>query len=215
VRPVPGGPDISPWLKKVVFGLHETFPNPVRTVETPPFELEESGYGGFIIVVKLYFQPIASEKQQQRTHFLQLEPFGDEALQAEQARTGMVRSEFVEYIEFNEPTEGLWDALTADTQWTYINHSGRGKGKSKAVIPAAQRNLELPDKAPPGTTYSRETEEALLDIFNKAMQKCDQETIEVIKKSKEVNEETNRLKETSDVDAKLLELHEKIPPKKK
>jgi YEATS domain-containing protein 4 len=218
VRPVPGGPDISTWLKKVVFGLHETFPNPVRTIEAPPFELEESGYGGFIIVVKLYFQPVANEKQQQRTHFLQLEPYGDEALQAEQARSGIVRSEFVEFIEFNEPTEGLWDGMTKESQWTVPATPGRGKGKGKAalqLLPERQRNMELPDKAPLGSVYSRETEEALLDVFNKAMKKCEEETVEVLKKSKQINEETNAIKQGSDVDAKLLELHDKIPPKKK
>ena len=220
VRPVPGGPDISPWLKKVVFGLHETFPNPVRTVETPPFELEESGYGGFIIVVKLYFQPIASEKQQQRSHFLQLDRYGDETLMAEQDRTGIVRSEVVEFIEFNEPTEALWDALTAEDQWSYLaSGSGRGKGKGKssqiALPPLSVRSVELPDKAPPGSVYSRETEEALLETLTKAMKKCEEETAEVLKKSKTVNDELAKVKEGTDIDAKLLELHEKIPHKKK
>jgi YEATS domain-containing protein 4 len=189
-------------------------------VETPPFELEESGYGGFIIVVKLYFQPIASEKQQQRSHFLQLDRYGDEALMAEQDRTGIVRSEVVEFIEFNEPTEGLWDALTAEDQWSYLaSGSGRGKGKGKssqiALPPLSVRSVELPDKAPTGSVYSRETEEALLETLTKAMKKCEEETAEVLKKSKIVNDELAKVKEGTDIDAKLLELHEKIPHKKK
>jgi YEATS domain-containing protein 4 len=218
VRPVPNGPDIRPWLKKVVFVLHETFPNPVRTIENYPFELEESGYGGFIILVKLYFQPIASEKQQQRSHFLQLDPYGDEAMMAEQAKLGMVRSEVVEFIEFNEPTEGLWDELTSENQWNYLMSGGRGsKGKSQTLAPMNYRTIELPDKPQPNgsSVYCRETEEAMLDALNKAMKKCDEETAEVLKKSKEINDELANVKEGTDIDAKLLELHEKIPPKKK
>jgi YEATS domain-containing protein 4 len=218
VRPVPGGPDISTWLKKVVFVLHETFPNPVRNVESPPFELEETGYGGFFIVVKLYFQPIASEKQQQRQHYLQLEAYGEEALMAEQARTGIVRSEIVEFIEFNEPTESLWDALTSESQWDYLN-PGRGKGKGRGIStnvpPADQKSVALPDKASPGSLYSRETEEGLLQVLKNAMKKCEEQATEAAQKSKEVNEQLAKIKEGTDIDAKLLELHEKVPHKKK
>jgi YEATS domain-containing protein 4 len=222
VRPVPGGPDISTWLKKVVFVLHETFPNPVRNVESAPFEMEETGYGGFFIVVKLYFQPIASEKQQQRQHYLQLEAYGDEALMAEQARTGLVRSEIVEFIEFNEPTEALWDALTSEAQWDYLT-PGRGKGKGKGkgrgiatnVPSAEQRSVALPDKVPHGSIYSRDTEDALLTVLKNAMKKCEDMSEEAAKKSKEVNEQLAKVKEGTDIDAKLLELHEKVPHKKK
>jgi len=214
VRPVPGGPDISTWLKKVVFVLHETFPNPVRNVEGPPFELQETGYGGFFIVVKLYFQPLASEKQQQRQHYLQLEPYGDEATIAKQTADNLVRSEIVEFIEFNEPTEALWDALTSDAQWDYLG-AGRGAGKGKARGAAEQRTVALPDKAPEGSLYSRDQEDALLTNLKSAMKKCEDWSDEAAKKSKEVNEQLAKVKEGTDIDAKLLELHEKVPHKKK
>jgi YEATS domain-containing protein 4 len=215
VRPVPGGPDLSTWLKKVVFVLHETFPNPVRNVEGPPFELQETGYGGFFIVVKLYFQPIAAEKQQQRQHYLQLEPYGDEAALAAQAESGLVRSEIVEFVEFNEPTEALWDALTSDAQWDYLG-GGRGAGKGKARgVPAELRTVALPEKAPEGSLYSRDMEDALLTVLKSAMKKCEDMSEEAARKSKEVNEQLAKVKEGTDIDAKLLELHEKVPHKKK
>src|SRR5436190_1696384 len=84
-----------------IFQLHETFPNPVRNVENPPFELEETGYGGFLVGIQLHFQPYCNEKRQARQHFLQLEPYGDEASMEEQRKTGVVRSEITEAIEFN------------------------------------------------------------------------------------------------------------------
>ncbi|KAF2673800.1 yeats-domain-containing protein [Microthyrium microscopicum] len=217
VRPVPGGPDLTAWLKKVVFVLHETFPNPVRNVENFPFELEESGYGGFWIVVKLYFQPISGEKQQQRQHFLQLDAYGDEGLQAEQAKTGIVRSEIVEHIEFTEPTEALWEALTSETQWDYLNP--RSKGKNRGGIPMSlpgpgERTVELPASAPAGSVYSRETEENLLKMINTAGRKTEVETAETLRKTKEINEQQLRAKEGIDVDSKLLSLHDKLPAKK-
>jgi YEATS domain-containing protein 4 len=226
VRPVPGGPDISVWLKKVVFVLHDTFPNPVRTVDNAPFELEETGYGGFFIAVKLYFQPIAAEKQQQRQHFLQLEGYGDDALRATQERTGIVRSEIVEYIEFNEPTEALYDALTSENQWDYIGR-GRAKGKSagRNSIPTSlptpslsQRTVELPDNAPSGSVFSKDTEDALIKTLEEASKKVEVEMAEVLKQMKNVNEKTLEIKKSTDTDAKLLGLHDKLPaapPKKK
>jgi YEATS domain-containing protein 4 len=216
VKPVPDGPNLDSWLKKVVFVLHETFPNPVRTIENPPFVLEETGYGGFFIMVKLYFQQYASEKQQQRQHYLQLEQYGDEKLMAEQKRSGMVRSETVEFIEFNEPTEQLWDALTGDAQWDYLNPGkGKGKGRSSNVPHSGERSVGLPDHAPAGSVYSKESEKHLLELLDKAMKQCEQQTAEVLKSSKDVNEQLAKLKEAEEVNARLVALHEKVPHKKK
>ncbi|KAF2398073.1 putative histone acetyltransferase subunit [Trichodelitschia bisporula] len=227
VRPVPGGPALTAWLKKVVFVLHETFPNPVRTIENPTptssFELEETGYGGFYIGIKLYFQSYTSEKWQQRQHFLQLDPYGDEALMAEQARTGLVRSEVVEYIEFNEPTELLWDALTSEAQWEYLDKEragagrgkGKGKGKSKVVPSGEERTVELPDTALPGSIYSKETEEKLIDVLTRAGKQCDEQTLTVLQRSKELSDLLEKMKEVQTLDDKLREVYESIPPKKK
>jgi YEATS domain-containing protein 4 len=219
VKPVPDGPSLDAWLKKVVFVLHETFPNPVRTVENPPFSLEETGYGGFFIMVRLYFQPYASEKQQHRQHYLQLESYGDEKLMAEQKRSGIVRSETVEFIEFNEPTELLWDALTSDAQWDYLNPANKGKGKGRSIpasLPSnAQRSVGLPDHAPPGSVYSKESERSLLQLLEKAMQKCDEETEAVTAKSKDVADQLTKMKEVEEINSRLQQLHEKVPNKKK
>jgi YEATS domain-containing protein 4 len=219
VRNIPGGPDPSTWLKKVTFQLHETFPNPVRNVENPPFELEETGYGGFLVGIQLHFQPICNEKKQARQHFLQLEPYGDEASMEEQRKSGIVRSEIVEAIEFNEPTEGLWDALTSDDQWNHLNEPrGRGKGKARQAItapPGEERSVELPEKGPLGSAFSKEQEDMLLEMFQKAMAEVDKRTIETLGKSKELNDLLAANKEGEDVMDKLIELNEKLPPKKK
>ena len=47
--------DISYYIKKVEFKLHDSFEDPVRTVTTFPFELKETGWGEFSITMKVFF----------------------------------------------------------------------------------------------------------------------------------------------------------------
>ncbi|GAB0088042.1 hypothetical protein DMENIID0001_024190 [Sergentomyia squamirostris] len=46
--------DISHFVEKVVFNLHESFPKPKRVVKEPPYSLKESGYAGFVLSVDIY-----------------------------------------------------------------------------------------------------------------------------------------------------------------
>ncbi|VVD02636.1 unnamed protein product [Leptidea sinapis] len=48
--------DMSGYVKKVHFKLHESYANPNRIITKPPFELTETGWGEFEIVIKIYFQ---------------------------------------------------------------------------------------------------------------------------------------------------------------
>lgn len=48
--------DISTWVKKVHFKLHDSYENPTRIVQEPPFEITETGWGEFEVVIKIYFQ---------------------------------------------------------------------------------------------------------------------------------------------------------------
>ncbi|KAI5171763.1 YEATS domain-containing protein 4 [Nematocida sp. LUAm3] len=47
--------DISYLIRSITFKTHETFTNPTRVVDTPPFEIEEYGWGEFTIQGKIYF----------------------------------------------------------------------------------------------------------------------------------------------------------------
>ena len=40
----------------MTFKLHETYENPVRTLESPPYQVTETGWE-FEIIIKLHFQP--------------------------------------------------------------------------------------------------------------------------------------------------------------
>lgn len=47
--------DMSTYVKKVHFKLHESYNNPNRIVTKPPYEVTETGWGEFDIVIKIYF----------------------------------------------------------------------------------------------------------------------------------------------------------------
>lgn len=138
-------------------------------IEAPgPFVIEETGWGGFNVDIRLHFTPEVSSKPEYRSHFLQLEHYGDEAMQVRQREEKVVRSEFLEYIEFNEPTEALWDALTDEGQFA-TKKSGRGKGKGKLKEEDDREGtVELPESATRTNPFSKDLETQVLDSLKKA-----------------------------------------------
>ena len=98
--------DITYWLRRVQFKLHESIPNHVRStsllldplflkrpssskansprpkikvvegIKGQPFQIHETGWGEFEITMKLYYVPESSEKPQTLYHHLRLHPFG-------------------------------------------------------------------------------------------------------------------------------------------
>jgi YEATS domain-containing protein 4 len=194
VRQPEGDPALSTWLNKVQFKIFNTYENPLRTCENPPFEVTETGWGGFSIDIRLHFQPISGEKAQYRQHFLQLEKYGDAKQQEEQERTGCVRSEFLEVVQFNEPTEALFEALTSEDQWNYLMPiSGKG-GKKAAVLgigangrpkrgyPSGERSAQLPEKGSDHVPFSQEQEAALIDMIRQKAKDVERELEEEAKK---------------------------------
>lgn len=47
--------DMSGYIKKVQFKLHDSYTHPVRVVSTPPFDITETGWGEFEISIKVFF----------------------------------------------------------------------------------------------------------------------------------------------------------------
>ncbi|GAA6013601.1 hypothetical protein JCM11491_002721 [Sporobolomyces phaffii] len=70
-----GADDLSYMIKKVTFKLYETYKNPLRTIESPPFEVTETGWGEFDIIIKVFFVLEASEKPLTLNHHLKLHPW--------------------------------------------------------------------------------------------------------------------------------------------
>ncbi|OCK76226.1 yeats-domain-containing protein [Lepidopterella palustris CBS 459.81] len=185
-----GDPDITVWLDKVTFELHESFENHLRTVVNPPFEINETGWGGFNMRVRLYFKPIVGEKAAYRPHTLQLEPWGDDDQKAKQEAEGMVRSEICEVVEFNEPYEALFDALTSESQWDYLSKGGKrsasalgSNGRPKRGMPGSnERSAQLPERGGDGVAFSQEQEEIEVQKIKDRMAEVDKQYEEEIAK---------------------------------
>ena len=50
--------DISSFVKQVVFSLHPSFNNSVRTFKSPPFEVHEEGWGEFVRAPTFFLSPL-------------------------------------------------------------------------------------------------------------------------------------------------------------
>ncbi|XP_004930356.1 YEATS domain-containing protein 4 [Bombyx mori] len=95
--------DMSTYIKKVHFKLHESYANPNRIVTKPPYELMETGWGEFEIVIKLYFHD-PNERPLTLYHILKL--FQSPVTEGTPPTFGhALVSESYEEIVFQEPTQ--------------------------------------------------------------------------------------------------------------
>lgn len=151
VRPIPNGPDITTWLKKVQFKLHHTYADASRTLEAPgPFEVQETGYGEFGVEIRLYFAQESGEKAVYREHYLCLAPYGSDEQKARQEKENKIVAERLETIEFNEPTPEFFRTLTSEDQFNWLKvKKGRGKGKKPDYVfeGEIEPTAQLPEKA--------------------------------------------------------------------
>lgn len=112
-RPVLDNVDLTPLIKRVTFKLHETYENPVRSVEAPPYQVTATGWGEFEIIIKIHFHAGSelgiNEKNFQIFHSLKLHPYNPTAPQRE---NGEVHSVLFDELVFQEPTEAAFEILT-------------------------------------------------------------------------------------------------------
>ncbi|KAM7358542.1 YEATS domain-containing protein 4 Gas41 [Cochliomyia hominivorax] len=99
--------DMSVYVKKVHFKLHESYANPNRIVTKPPYEITETGWGEFEVVIKIYFHD-PTERPVTCYHILKL--FQSPVVDGELSTTTMdpkkgLVSESYEEIVFQEPTQ--------------------------------------------------------------------------------------------------------------
>ncbi|PWY87167.1 yeats-domain-containing protein [Aspergillus sclerotioniger CBS 115572] len=165
--------DISYWLKKVQFKLHETYAQNVRTIEQPPFEVTETGWGEFEIQIKLYFVPESTEKPQTLWHSLKLHPYGPDA-EAKKERRELVVSQNYEEVVFNEPVEQFYELLTGVGAGTGTSGGGqKGKGgkntkQSQMLLQRGVRTAEIPFNETPENPYSKGAESSEMDRLGEA-----------------------------------------------
>lgn len=123
--------DMSSYVKKVHFKLHESYANQNRVVTKPPYEVTETGWGEFEIVIKIFFQdPI--ERPVTIYHILKL--FQSEA-DIMLGKKHLVSEHYDELI-FQDPTAMLYQLLTNTRQLTlgpYKHETDFEEKKTKTV----------------------------------------------------------------------------------
>lgn len=106
---------MSAFVKKVHFKLHESYSNPNRIITKPPYEVTETGWGEFEVVIKIYFHD-PTERPVTLYHILKLfqSPIVDSDVNSSSlldSKKGLV-SESYEEIVFQEPTQLMQHYLT-------------------------------------------------------------------------------------------------------
>lgn len=100
--------DMSTYVKKVHFKLHDSYAEPNRVVLKPPYEVTETGWGEFEIVIKIYFHDPNERPTVTLYHILKLFQSGPDAMLGKK----MLVSEFYEEIVFQDPTVLMQSLLT-------------------------------------------------------------------------------------------------------
>lgn len=104
--------DMSIYVKKVHFKLHESYANPNRILTKAPYEVTETGWGEFEVVIKIYFHD-PTERPVTLYHILKLfqSPVVEGEISQIDSKKGLV-SESYEEIVFQEPTQLMQHYLT-------------------------------------------------------------------------------------------------------
>ncbi|KAG1755348.1 yeats family protein [Suillus lakei] len=127
---VGGADDLGYFIKRVTFKLHDTYPNPTRNIDKPPFEVSETGWGEFEIQIRITFVAESGEKATTLYHHLKLHPWSitfppsnASAVPVEPeipspenaAKLGPVHSWQYDEIVFTDPFQNFLTLLTAHT----------------------------------------------------------------------------------------------------
>ncbi|XP_060527748.1 YEATS domain-containing protein 4 [Cylas formicarius] len=135
--------DMSAYVKKVHFKLHESYANQNRIVVKPPYEISETGWGEFEIVIKIHFHD-PNERPVTMYHILKLFHSGNTQDIGIEQNKGLV-SESYDEIVFQDPTQLMHHLLTNTKpltlgRWEHNTDFENRKDKTlKAIIEAKQK----------------------------------------------------------------------------
>eukprot|EP00062_Callorhinchus_milii_P017963 gi/632970930/ref/XP_007901921.1/ PREDICTED: YEATS domain-containing protein 4 isoform X1 [Callorhinchus milii] len=105
--------DMSAYVKKIQFKLHESYGNPLRVVTKPPYEITETGWGEFEIIIKIFFID-PNERPVTLYHLLKLFQSDSNVMLGKKT----VVSEFYDEMIFQDPTAMMQQLLTTSRQLT-------------------------------------------------------------------------------------------------
>ncbi|KAF7335318.1 Yeats family protein [Mycena sanguinolenta] len=188
---VGGADDLSHFIKRVTFKLHDTYPNPSRNVDKPPFEVTETGWGEFEIQIRITFVPDAGEKPITLYHHLKLHPWtasGDPEIPPLDAaiKAGPVHSWQYDELVFNDPFQTFLATLTAHPPTQLV----RSRRKPVPFHLAHQGGFEASKGGTPEFTQQMEKEEAeRLEEARKAIVAEDERwRVKLVEKEKELQQ---------------------------
>lgn len=115
---VGGADDLSYFIRRVNFKLHDTYPTPNRSIDKPPFEVSETGWGEFEVQIRITFTTEAGEKPLTFYHHLKLHPWtatGELEIPSTEValQKGPVHSWQYDEIIFVEPFSNFLTTLVA------------------------------------------------------------------------------------------------------
>uniref|UniRef100_A0A8C2VX91 YEATS domain-containing protein 4 n=1 Tax=Chinchilla lanigera TaxID=34839 RepID=A0A8C2VX91_CHILA len=103
--------DMSAYVKKIQFKLHKSYGNPLRVVTKPSYEITETGWGEFEIIIIFFIDP--NERPVTLYHLLKLFQSDINAMLGKKTV-----SEFYDEMIFQDPTAMMEQLLTTSSQLT-------------------------------------------------------------------------------------------------
>ncbi|RDB19972.1 Protein AF-9 [Hypsizygus marmoreus] len=198
---VGGADDLSYFIKRVTFKLHDTYPNPSRNVDKHPFEVSETGWGEFDIHIRITFVAESGEKAITMYHHLKLHPWSislepePQAPSADVAlKAGPVHSWQYDEIVFHDPYQNFLNILTSHP----VTPLPKTKKKPVPFHIANPQSLEASKGGVPEFTALMEQEEAeRLEEAKRAIVKEQEHWRNIlIEKEKELEKLQKQLAET-------------------
>nr|XP_026690149.1 YEATS domain-containing protein 4 [Ciona intestinalis] len=126
--------DMSVYVKKIQFKLHESYANPIRVVTKPPYEVTETGWGEFEIVIKIFFHD-PNDRPLTIYHGLRLFQTENNIIVGNKKA---VISEFYDEMVFQDPSTMMHSLLTSNRQLTLGAHKHETDFEEKEATTLAQ-----------------------------------------------------------------------------
>ncbi|KAF8528828.1 yeats family protein [Hysterangium stoloniferum] len=189
---VGGADDLSYFIKRVTFKLHDTYPTPNRNLDKPPYEVTETGWGEFEIGIRITFIQESGEKALSLHHHLKLHQWGpdggptDPTAPPPPPSPHAVHSWQYDEIVFHEPYQSFLNILTSHLPTPLPNIW------KKPVPPLQTHQGTISDadgETPQFTTTMEQDEAKRLDAArNSIMTETDKMRLLLIEKEKELEQ---------------------------
>lgn len=134
---------MSVYVKKMHFKLHESYTNANRVVLKPPYEVTETGWGEFEVIIKIYFID-PNEKPVTIYHLLKLFQTESDIMMGKKN----LISEFYDEMVFQDPLTMMQHLLLQQKPLTlnpYVHESDfeDKKQRNMTAIEAAKTNVRV------------------------------------------------------------------------